>query len=262
MSRPPIRLSWRFRRVWQRNRDVHLSTWIVNILPPLLDPFLFVLAFGFGLGALIGDVATPQGTVSYLRFVVPGMIGVGVMFQAYFEGTYGSFVRMHYQRTFAAQLATPLSVDDIIVGELAWAATKGLLTGVLMLAALAPFGLLAWPGALWGLPIAALAGVLFGALGLMITARTRNIDVLNIPYFLFMSPMFLFSGTFFPIDGMPDWARLLANALPLTHVVAVLRGVCLDQPIARPELTWAYLAVSTPAAAFLALLLMRRRLIP
>ena len=262
MSRPPIRLSWRFWRVWQRNRDVHLSTWAVNLLPPLLDPFLYVLAFGLGLGAVVGEVTTSQGTMSYVRFVVPGMIGVGVMFQAYFEGTYGSFVRMHYQRTFAAQLATPLSVDDIIVGELAWAATKGLLTGVLMIAALTPFGLLAWPGALWGVPVAAIAGVLFGALGLMITARTRAVDVLNIPYFLFISPMFLFSGTFFPIEGMPEWARAVALGLPLTHVVAALRAACLDQPLALPLLTGLYLGLMTPAVAIVALVLMRRRLIP
>lgn len=262
MSRPPIRLSWRLWRVWQRNRDVHLSTWVVNLVPPLLDPFLYVLAFGLGLGAVVGEVTTAQGSMSYMRFVVPGMIGVGVMFQAYFEGTYGSFVRMHYQRTFAAQLATPLSVDDVIVGELTWAATKALLTGVLMIGALAPFGLLAWPGALWGVPLAAVAGVLFGGAGLVITALTRRIDVLNIPYFLFVSPMFLFSGTFFPIEGMPAWARAVALGLPLTHVVAALRAVCLDQPLASPWLTGVYLALATPAVAFIALILMRRRLVP
>ena len=126
-------VSGRAWRVWQRDLDVYRTTWLVNFLPPLLEPVLYVLAFGLGLGSLIEEVSYLGRTIRYLPFMVPGVISVAIMFWAYFETTYSSFVRMYYQRTFDAILATPLLVEDVIAGEWLWGATKSVLAATVML---------------------------------------------------------------------------------------------------------------------------------
>ena len=183
------------------------------------------------------------------------------MQNAFFETTYASFVRMYYQKTFDAMLATPLTLEEVILGELCWAATKALLATTLMLAVIAPFGLVAWPAGLLILPLALLGGLAFAAAGMLFTALVPNIETFNLPVFLFITPMFLFSGTFFPLQNLPEWARLLALALPLTHLVTLARAATMG--FAAPEL-WASLAYLLAFAGFgvpLALRLMRRRLV-
>ncbi len=255
-------LSWGFRRVWQRNRDVYMATWKTNLLPQLGEPFLYVLAFGLGLGALVGDVDDAGRTVSYLRWVIPGMIGVGILFQAYFEGTYGSYVRMYYQRTFAAQMTTPLSVEDVIAGEIAWASTKASMSAGILLLVLGALGLVPLPEGLWLVLLGLWGGVVFGCLGLILTAVSPSIDFFNVPYVFLFSPMFLFSGTFFPLEALPNWGQALALVLPLTHVVDLARAVCLGRPLLLPLLTPLYLLVAAPVLAWVAVVLMRRRLVP
>lgn len=258
ISRNISRRAW---RVWQRNVDVYRVTWIVNFLPPLLEPVLYVLAFGLGMGSLIGVVTYQGAQVAYLRFMVPGVIAVAIMFWSYFETTYGSFVRMYYQRTFDAIVATPLTVEDVIAGEWLWGGTKSLMAGGLMTGVMALFGQVDWP---WGLAVpllAVLGGLFFSALGLVTTAVTPKIDTFNVPMFLLIFPMFLFSGTFFPIDILPRWAMLLAEALPLTHVSYLVRGACLGQAPPHWALSIVYLLVGTPLVTALAVRLMRRRLV-
>ena len=114
-------ISWRLLHVWRRNGEVLLTTWYTNFLPPLLEPVFYVLAFGFGIGGMIGDFTFQEHNMSYLQFVAPGVVAVAVMFWSFFETTYSSFVRMYYQRTFDAMIATPLLVEDVIAGELLWA---------------------------------------------------------------------------------------------------------------------------------------------
>jgi lipooligosaccharide transport system permease protein len=262
MSWAGLDLSRRFLRVWQRNRDVYFATWKTNLLPQLGEPFLYVVAFGLGLGALVGEVMDAGRSVSYLRFLAPGMIGVGMIFQSYFEGTYGSYVRMYYQRTFAAQMTTPLSVEDVILGEIAWAATKAGMSTVLMTLVLGSLRLVELPTALWVLPLSFLAGVIFGCFGLMITALSPSIDFFNIPYVFVFSPMFLFSGTFFPLAQLPDWMEALAWTMPLTHVVDAARAACLNRPLTMPAVTLTYLLVSALVMIWLSVVMMRRRLVP
>jgi lipooligosaccharide transport system permease protein len=254
-------ISWRAFRVWQRNGDVFRATILVNFIPPMFEPILYVLAFGFGLGSLVRTVAYQGQPLPYLQFMVPGVISIAVMFQSYFETTYSSFVRMYYQRTFDAISATPLLVEDVIAGEWLWGATKSLAAGTIMLGILTAFGLVSWPWALWVLPLALVGGLLFSALGLITTALVPQIDSFNIAIFILIFPMFLFSGTFFPIDILPGWAVRVAQILPLTHVAYLVRGACLGwQP---PHLAWslAYVIGMTAAASGLAVILMRRRLV-
>jgi len=252
------RRSW---RVWQRDLDVYRTTWLTNFIPPLLEPVLYVLAFGLGLGSLIREVDYLGEHITYLRFMVPGVISVAIMFWAYFETTYASFVRMYYQRTYDAILATPLLVEDVIAGEWLWGATKSVLAATIMLAMMGAFGLVAWPSCLLVIPLSAIGGLLFSALGLITTALSPKIDTFNLPIFVLVFPMFLFSGTFFPVDILPSWALAFAMALPLTHVSFLVRGACLGAAPPWWIANLAYLVVVTAGTMALALILMRRRLV-
>ena len=118
MSAPsPLSISRRLTRVWSRNYRVYRKTWRVSFLPPLLEPLLYILAFGYGLSALVGDVTWRGSTIPYVMFIAPALLCIAMMYNAFFETTYGSFVRMYYQKTFDAMLATPLFLEDIIAGE-------------------------------------------------------------------------------------------------------------------------------------------------
>jgi lipooligosaccharide transport system permease protein len=248
-------------RVWQRDAAVFRKGWLVNAIPPMAEPVLYVVAFGFGLGSLVGTVVYLGEPIRYLDFMAPGIVAVTIMFWSYFETTYASFVRMEYQKTFASMLATPLLVTDVIGGEWLWGATKSVFASVIMLVMLALLGLLHWPTWLWIVPLAALGGLLFSALGLITTAVSPSIELFNLPIFLLIFPMFLFSGTFFPIDILPAWALWVAYAMPLTHVSFLARGAALGQ--FPPFWGWSlvYLVVTAAAVSALAFRLMRRRMV-
>ncbi|MDO3378721.1 ABC transporter permease [Geoalkalibacter halelectricus] len=257
----PTRFSRRFVRVWQRNLSVYRKTWKISFLPPLLEPLLYLLAFGVGLAVMVGTLSHAGREISYLAFIAPALLSVAIMYNAFFETTYNSFVRMYYQKTFDAMLATPLNLEEIILGELVWAATKSLIATLLMGTVISAFGLLAFPASLWLLPLALLGGLAFAALGMICTGLIPNIETFNVPIFLIITPMFLFSGTFFPLANLPSWAQMLAQALPLTHLVALARACALHAW--QAELWWslAYLLLFTALAVPLAIALMVRRLI-
>jgi len=248
-------------RVWRRDLDVYMTTWKTNFVPPLLEPVFYVLAFGLGVGSLIGTLEYQGRTVAYLRFMAPGVIAIAIMFWSFFENTYSSFVRMYYQKTFDAMMATPLLVEDVIVGEILWGTTKSLLASGIMLGVLSAFNLVAHPISLWILPISILGGILFASLGMICTALTPNIDTFNFPIFVFVFPMFMFSGTFFPIDILPTWARLFAWCLPLTHVSLIVRGLALGWLPDGWGWSLLYLVLAAAIAFVTALILMKRRLV-
>ena len=223
--RTPFDLSWLFWRVWQRNLTVYRENWHVSFVPPLLEPFFYLLAFGFGLSALVGVIRYEGNAVPYLQFIAPAIIAINIMNNAFFENTYASFVRMYYQKTFAAMMATPLSMEEIITGEIIWGATKSVIATTIMLTVISLFGLISYPSGLLLIPLAFFCGLAFGSIGMFFTGIVKNIELFNLPVFLFITPMFLFSGTFFPMDTLPRWAQLLALALPLTHLVRLCRSL-------------------------------------
>jgi len=248
-------------RVWQRDMDVYRKTWKTNFLPPLLEPIFYILAFGLGLGSLIGKVNYQGISVGYLPFMAPGVVAVAIMFFAFTETTYSSFVRMYYQKTFDAIIATPLLVEDVIAGEILWGTTKAIITTVIMVGVMTAFGLVSYPAGLLALPIAIVSGLLFAGCGLIATALVPSIDNFNFPFFLFVFPMFMFSGTFFPVNILPPWAQVVAWVLPLTHVALLIRGGFLGWFPSYWAWNVVYLAVLAPLSCVIALFLMKRRLI-
>lgn len=248
-------------RYWRRNFDCFRATWKTTILPPLLEPILYLVAFGAGVGMLVGGMTWRGETVTYIRFVAPGMICVGVMFWAFFEGTYSTFVRFRYQRTLEAVMSTPLTVEEIIAGEILWAASKGLVAGFVTTGVVAALGLLRWPDALLIPSVLPLGSLAFAALGVFACALVSHINTINVPIFLFVWPMYLFSGTFFPLEVMPAWARAVAQVLPLTHFLALVRGAALGRLEPGLWISTAILLVYPAVFIPLAITRMRRKLV-
>lgn len=216
------RLTYRVWKVWHRNFDVFTKTIAVNFLPSLLEPILYLLAFGYGLGGFIPRI---QGQ-SYIAFIAPALVAISIMNGSFFECTFASFVRMYFQKTFDAIVATPISVEEVVAGELLWGATRSTINATIVLAVIAAFGLISSPLFLLVIPLAFFGGLMFASIAMCFTAVAPNIDFFNFPSFLFLTPMFFLSGTFFPLTSLPSAAQGVALAvLPLTQLVNVSRGI-------------------------------------
>jgi len=248
-------------RVWQRNFIVYRQNWKIRFLSPILEPLFYLLAFGLGLSTLVGYIRYGGIEVTYTAFIAPALIAINIMNNAFFENTYGSFVRMYYQKTFDAMMATPLTVNEIIAGEIVWGATKSTIATMIMMVVISVFGLIQYPAGLLLIPLSFLGGMAFGAVGMYFTAMTRHIDLFNLPFFLFITPMFLFSGTFFPVENLPEWARITAMLLPLTHLVGAARSLCFSQFDGMMLWQLGYMALFSLVFFPLALYKMRKRLI-
>lgn len=257
----PSNISWRFIHVWNRNMVVYRKIWLVNFLVPLFEPLLYLAAFGVGLSALIGKVPYHGEELPYIVFIAPALIAITIMYNAFFENTYASFVRMYFQKTFDAMMATPLSLEDIIAGEIAWGATKSVIAAAIMLVVISFFGLAHYPHALLVLPLSFLGGLAFGTAGMVFTGIVPSIDMFNLPVFLFITPMFLFSGTFFPNSALPDWAQRISLGLPLTQLVEPCRAVCFGDVTGDFFLNVVYLILLFIVLFPVAVKVMRRRLI-
>lgn len=257
-ERPPLDLSGR--GVWamvQRNRDVYRKTWATNFLPPLLEPLLFILALGYGLGRFVEEV---EG-VRYAEFIAPAVLCITMMQTAFFETTYGSYIRMFFQKTWDACTATPLSLEDVVVGELAWAGLKSALNTGLMAIVVCALGLMPWAVAPLMLPLAFVTGLGFAGLGMMFSAKVRTIDAFQFGIFLLVTPMMLFAGTYFPLAQLPEAGQWVAAALPLTHAVAIARPLALGHAGDIPPASIGYLLVAAILLPAVSVAWMRRKLI-
>jgi lipooligosaccharide transport system permease protein len=232
MSQPNIRkspapfsipkLSYRVWRVWRRNFDVFTKTIKVNFLPSLFEPIIYLAAFGFGLGGFIPNMFGQP----YIYFLAPALVAIAVMNGSFFECTFASFVRMYFQKTFDAIVATPISVEEVVAGELLWGATRSMINATIVLGVISVFGLVTSPLFLLVPLIAFVGGLMFASIAMCFTAIAPNIDFFNYPAFLFITPMIFLAGTFFPLTSLPSAAQIGAMViLPLTHIVNVIRGV-------------------------------------
>lgn len=214
---------WGVYSVWWRHFQVYRGTWLVNVLPPLSEPLVYLLAFGYGLTPLVGEVEYLGQSISYARFIAPGMIAIGVLFQSFFEGAYGSFIRLNFQKTWQALLTAPLSFTDVFLGDWLWATTKGTIAGVLTGVVAVIANLYELPHLLLSLPLIVLGSLLFGAFGLLVTGVVRKVDQVNVPIFLAIIPMFTLCGTYFPRSTLPPLLGAFAGILPLASLVDLLR---------------------------------------
>ena len=216
-----IPFSWRFVRMWQRNRDVFFRLWHSEAPGIVFEPVLILLAMGLGLGAYVGLI----GGLKYIEFVAPGIIASYAMFAASFECTYGSFFRMEERKTYDAIIATPLNVEDVIAGEIFWGATRSVITGSVILAVAAAFQLVHSPWALLIPVLAFLGGIMFASIAILFTSLVPSFYEFNYFFTLFLTPMFFFSGVFFPLSSFPEIVQTISWIIPLTPVVNIARAL-------------------------------------
>jgi lipooligosaccharide transport system permease protein len=206
-------------RVWQRHWTVYTKLYKTSFALNFAEPALYLVAMGFGLGAFVQDI---HG-VPYVKFIAPGIIASSSMFAAVYECTYGTYIRMTFQKTFDAILATPVNLDDLVAGEMVWGSTKSVIFGITIMIVVALFGLVDSPLIVLAIPFIFLCGLIFAELSVMFAAVVPGIDSFSYFYTLFMTPLFLFSGIFFPLDAMPQAVGRLAFFTPLYHLVNICR---------------------------------------
>jgi len=216
--------------VWRRYFAVYQKSIGFGLITTFAEPLLYLLSFGFGLGSMIGDFEYHGLHITYRQFIFAGVAAQTVLFQGFFEAAYGGFVRMYYQRIFHAIAVTPITLSEILWAELLWDASRAstAVFAVFIIGCISgDFHVL---GAVCALPVVFLCALLFAGLGLLTAARSRTIDEISYPQFLFVFPMFLFCGVFFPITQLPEAMRGFAWFLPLTSVTDILRAFTLGVP--------------------------------
>lgn len=257
MGRRPSISAKNMLRVVQRNARVWWKYKVPSLVGNLGQPLLFLVAFGFGIGQQIETI----GGYTYLQFIAPGLACSAVMYSAAFEATYGSYTRLSTQSTFEGILMTPITVEELALGEVLWGALKGLLSGLVMILVMPLFGLWPSPWVACLLLLLFVAGVLFAALGLIMTALATNYDFFNYFVSLIITPLFLFSGIFFAVEALPYPTMVVIKLMPLTPVVDLARMFCYGD--LKPGWPWQFgiLILLAAGASWLAATLLRRRLI-
>ena len=243
--------------VWRRN----VLVWRKLIGPALLmnfgEPALYLLGLGFGLGHFVGEM----GGMPYLAFLASGIVASSAMTTSTFEGMYSVYTRMVPQRTYEAILATPLTVDEILAGEMLWCATKSVLSGAAIIVVAALLGVVGSWQALWAIPAVFLVGLTFAGPALIMSALSSSYDFFNYYFVLVITPMLLVSGVFYPIDTLPPVAQGVVQFLPLTHAVALARPLVVGLPVTDVLLHVGVLAVYAVVSFQIAVVMVRRRLL-
>jgi lipooligosaccharide transport system permease protein len=249
----------RFWPVFLRNLLVWRKLLIPSLVANIAEPLMWLLAFGYGMGALVGEVTHDGQAIRYLVFLASGSICMSAMNAASFEALYSAFSRMHVQKTWDGILNTPVRLSDVLLGEMLWAAFKSFFAVSAILLVMLALGVSHSLKLLLALPILFLVGVMFSCIGLIFTALAKGYDFFSYYFTLFLTPMMFLSGVFFPRDQLPLWLRAASEWLPLTQAISLVRPLFLDQwptEVAVPLLvigTYSLVAWAT------ALTLIRRR---
>jgi lipooligosaccharide transport system permease protein len=253
----PPRISARALHVWRRNFLVWRKLAIPSLLGNLADPMLYMLGLGFGLGVLLPSV----DGMRYIAFLAAGTVCYSTMNSANFESLYSAFSRMHVQKTWDAILNAPLELDDVLLAEALWAASKSFLSGTAILLIIWVLGISHSPLTLWIIPLTLLIGLTFGALGLSITALAPSYDFFLYYFSLFITPMILLCGVFYPVTQLPPLLQHVSGVLPLTHAIELARPLVAGRVPAHAGGHIAVLGTYAAAGFYLALVLTRRRLL-
>ena len=250
---------FRFWPVFMRNLLVWRKLVIPSLIANIAEPLMWLVAFGYGMGALIGDVTLEGAQVPYLLFLASGSICMSAMNAATFEALYSAFSRMHVQKTWDGIMNAPIRLEDVLLAEMLWAAFKSLFTITAILGVMMALGitqswkiLLAWPCLLF-------VGITFSCLALIFNALAKGYDFFTYYFTLFLTPMMFLSGVFFPSDQLPPWVRAIAEWLPLTQAIALVRPLFLDRWPSQPLLHLGVLALYAGVAWAIALHFTRKR---
>jgi lipooligosaccharide transport system permease protein len=253
----PPEMSLRWAAVWRRNWLVWKRLAVPSILGNLADPLIMLFGLGYGLGAMIGNV---QGS-SYFAFLAAGFVATSTMYAATFEALYSAFSRMQVQRTWEGIVNAPMTLDDVLAGEWAWAASKAIAAGGCMLIIVTAFGYAGAWHAIAALPVVLLLGLAFAALGLTVNALAQGYDFFSYYMTLVLTPMMMLSGVFFPLEQMPAAVQAGAKALPLYHGVAIIRPLLAGEIAPALALHLGVLAAYAILGFYAAMVLTRRRLL-
>lgn len=249
------RPSLRFWPVVRRNLLVWRKLAVPSVLGNIAEPLITLVAFGYGLGALVGTVAG----LPYIQFLASGSIAVSAAMAATFEALYSAFSRMHVQRTWDSILNAPIALDDIVFAEMLWAAMKSMFSVLAILVVIAVLDISRAPTMLLALPVLAFVGVTFASVALVFNALAKGYDFFTYYFTLVMTPMTFLSGVYFPLDQMPPWLQAVAHVLPLTAAVELVRPLIIGQWPQRWDVPLAVLAAYAVGGYYVALVLTRRR---
>jgi lipooligosaccharide transport system permease protein len=249
----------RFWPVFLRNLLVWRKLAIPSLVGNIAEPLMWLVAFGYGMGALVGTVNVNGAPVPYILFLASGSICMSAMQAASFEALYSAFSRMHVQKTWDGIMNAPVGLDDIVLAEMLWAAFKSLFTVTAILGVMLALQISHSPKLLVAWPILLGVGITFSCMALVFNALAKGYDFFTYYFTLFLTPMMFLSGIFFPLDQLPVAVRVVADWLPLSNAVALVRPLFMDQwpaDIARPVLV---LVAYTGVSFWVALALTRKR---
>lgn len=253
------RLSGRWWPVWQRNLLVWKKLAIPSLVGNIAEPLMWLLAFGYGLGALVGQVDLGGQKVPYIVFLASGSICMSAMNAATFEALYSAFSRMHVQKTWDGILNAPVLLDDVVLAEMLWAAFKSVFTVTAILGVMLALGISHAPKLLLVLPVLVLVGITFSCLALVFNALAKGYDFFTYYFTLGLTPMMFLGGVFFPRTQLPPVVRGLSDWLPLTQAVELVRPLFMNR---WPDAPWLHLTVLIAYAVvgfWVALALTRKR---
>ena len=258
LLRPP-QISWRWWPVFRRNLLVWRKLAVPSLVGNIAEPLITLVAFGYGIGALIGQVQLNGSAVPYIVFLASGSICMSAMNAASFEALYSAFSRMHVQKTWDGIMNAPVRLDDVVFAEMLWAAYKSLFTSAVILGVMLALGISHSPMLFLALPLLGLVGVVFSSIALIFNALAKGYDFFTYYFSLFLTPTMFLSGVFFPRDQLPGVMRVISDWLPLTAAVELIRPLFLDQWPADGLRHLAVLVAYGVAAFWIALALTRKR---
>ncbi len=243
--------------IWLRHQKCYCKHLLANGFPPFVEPILFLVAIGIGLGR---HIHTIDG-VAYSHFVASGLMASTSMFTSTFELTYGTYIRMEFAKVYDSILSTPISVADAFVGEILWAGSKGVFFSTAVLITISLMGMVHSPLGILAPVVGGITGVIYGALALIVTSYVKDINNFNFYITGACTPMFFLSGIFIPVDELPGYLQQLSYWVPLTHCVSLMRALIFGT-IALSHLTdLAWLLICIVIVVFLAVMRMKKRLI-
>ena len=254
-------LVWRSRRLVQRNILVYRHQWII-IFSGVFEPVFYLLGIGLGIGGIVQEVQLADGAViPYAAFVAPALMATAAMNGAVFETIFNVFFKLNYAKTYDGVLATPMGITEIAVGELIWALVRAALYAVAMFAIMLAMGLVLSPWGIFMIPAGLLVAASFAAAGLAGTSYLRTVNDFDVPMGLVVMPMFLFSGTFFPITIFPEWIQIAIQFTPLYHGINLIRSLSTGMLDVVDLVSLIYLVVFFAVCLWIAMRQMERKLI-